>query len=69
MPSRATDTKPIATSAQRPPTVSARSRPPSSVAFMVRPARCIQKIIHVTIATASSESPPPISSCALKVSS
>ena len=30
--------------------------PPSRLAFMVRAAFCIQKIIHVTIATASSES-------------
>lgn len=49
--------------------VSARSIPPSRVAFIVRPARCIQKIIQVTMPTASSDSEPPISSWAVKVSS
>ncbi len=67
MPSRATETKPIATIAQAPPTVSARSMPPSSERFMVRAVFCIQKIIQVTIATVRRDSSPPMSSCASNV--
>ena len=66
--SRATETKPMATSAQSPPCASARSIPPSRLAFRVRAVFCIQKIIHVTIATAMSERVPPMISCASKVS-
>src|SRR3546814_5857817 len=68
MPSRATETNPSAMSAHTLPACSARSMPPSRLERSVRPARCIQKIIHVTMPTATSDSPPPISSWASKVS-
>ncbi len=38
--------------------------PPCSVVFMLRPAFCIQKIIQVTMPTASRENVPPRISCA-----
>ena len=67
MPSRATETKPSTISPHTAPRASARSMPASSVRLRVRPAFCIQKIIQVTIATAMSESVPPMSSCASNV--
>ena len=57
----------MTTTAQSPLEASARSIPPSSVAFSVRAVFCIQKIIHVTMATVTSERMPPMSSCASKV--
>jgi len=67
MPSRATEMNPMRTIPQRPPVASARSTPPSRVFFIVRAVFCIQKIIQVTMPTVTSESRPPISSCASNV--
>ena len=68
MPSRATEMKPMKTTAHSPLDASARSTPFSSVAFIERAVFCIQKIIQVTRATVMSERIPPISSCASNVS-
>ena len=68
MPSRATDTKPMITIPQSDPVANARSISPSRVRLSVRPARCIQKIIHVTRATASRDIVPPMISVAWNVS-
>ena len=68
MPSRATEMKPMKTTAHSPLDASARSTPFSSVAFIERAVFCIQKIIQVTSATVTSDRIPPISSCASKVS-
>ena len=67
MPSRATEMKPMTTTAQSPPEASARSTPASSDDFSVRAVFCIQKIIQVTIATVMSDRMPPMSSCAWNV--
>ena len=66
-PSRPTDRAPSTTMAIHERSIAASIWPRSS---FERPAPCvpIQKIIHVTIATATSESTPPSTSCAWNVS-
>lgn len=62
IPSRATETKPTMTMPHSDPWASARSSSPSRVFLRLRAARCIQKIIQVTSATAAKDRSPPMSS-------